>query len=259
MRKYAQLSQVKAGPADGLAEGIFTGYASVFGNKDSYGDVVQPGAFSATLAAWKASGDTLPLYWGHDMGDPFSNIGGVLDATEDDHGLLVTCQIDIDEPKPMKVYKLLKGRRVKQMSFAYAIVEGGPAKSEQLGDYYSLDVLNLFEVSVVPIGANQETEILDVKHFTEAVKAGRVLSSKNESSLREARDAIDSVLSALDAQDGKSGHPAGTQGQTSGELDAKDEASTDEPETAKVTAESEEPKAGPSVEDLTARLRLIAI
>lgn len=36
---------VKAGPDSGLAEGEFLAYASVFGNKDSYGDVVMPGAF----------------------------------------------------------------------------------------------------------------------------------------------------------------------------------------------------------------------
>ena len=260
MRKYAQLSQVKAGPTDGLAEGMFTGYASVFGNKDSYGDVVQPGAFTATLAAWKASGDVLPVYWGHDGGDPFSNIGGVIDAAEDPKGLLVTCQLDIEEMKAAKVYRLLKGRRVKQMSFAYDIVEGGPAKSETLGDYFSLDVLSLYEVSVVPIGANQETEILAVKHLAEAVKAGRVLSAVNESSLRDARGAIDSVLSALDAQDGKSAHPGGdNQGKTSGELEAKEVATTEEPNPAKVLVTTEEPKAGPTVEDLQAQLRLIAL
>jgi len=260
MRKYAQLSEVKAGPTGGLAEGTFTGYASVFGNKDLSGDVVQPGAFTATLAAWKASGNVLPVYWGHDGGDPFSNIGGVIDATEDAKGLLVSCQLDIEEMRAAKVYRLLKGGRVTQMSFAYDIVEGGPAKNEALGDYYSLDVLDLFEVSVVPRGMNQETEILSVKHLTEAVKAGRVLSAVNESSLRDARGAIDSVLSALDAQDGKSAHPGGNnQGQTSGELEAKDTANTEEPEPAKVSAESEELKAGPTVEDLQAQLRLIAL
>jgi uncharacterized protein len=32
--------QLKAGPQDGLSEGQFVAYASVFGNIDSYGDVV---------------------------------------------------------------------------------------------------------------------------------------------------------------------------------------------------------------------------
>ena len=50
-----------AGPDDGLDEGVFTGYASVFGNVDSYGDIVEPGAFKDTLEAWRAKGDPIPL------------------------------------------------------------------------------------------------------------------------------------------------------------------------------------------------------
>lgn len=243
MHKTAPLVQVKAGPDDGLEEGQFTGYASVFGNKDSYGDVVQPGAFADTLAEWKASGDTLPVYWGHDMADPFSNIGGVLAAEEDEKGLKVTAQLDMDDPKARKVYALLKGRRVSQMSFAYDVVKGAPAKSEELGDYYSLDKLKLYEVSVVPVGANQETEILAVKHLTAAVKAGRVLSAKNETALREARDAIDTVLSSLDSSEDQ--EKASTSGP------AKDE----EPPAAK----SEEPTRGVSVTTLAAQIELLKI
>ena len=57
MHKRATLSGLKAGPGDGLAEGQFTAYASVFDVKDSYGDVVRPGAFTETLAAWAAAKD----------------------------------------------------------------------------------------------------------------------------------------------------------------------------------------------------------
>jgi uncharacterized protein len=61
-------------------------------------------------------------------------------------------------------------------------------------------------VSVVTIGANQETEILAVKQVPNVaeramrdIKAGRVLSSKNEGELRDAHEAIGRVLSALDS------------------------------------------------------------
>jgi len=46
MTKSASLVNVKAGPYDELEEGEFVGYASLFGYKDSYGDVVMPGAFA---------------------------------------------------------------------------------------------------------------------------------------------------------------------------------------------------------------------
>ena len=78
--------QVKAGPDDGLLEGQFTAYASVFGNKDSYGDVVVKGAFADDLKEWEASGNPIPLLFGHQMSDPDFNLGHVVEAVEDDKG-----------------------------------------------------------------------------------------------------------------------------------------------------------------------------
>jgi HK97 family phage prohead protease len=208
MHKTAPLVQVKAGPDDGLAEGQFTGYASVFGNKDSYGDVVQPGAFTDTLAEWTASGNSLPVLWGHDMYDPFSNIGWVTSATEDDKGLLVDGQLDLDNAKGQQVYRLLKGRRVSQMSFAYDVLEGG-ARTEDGEDFYSLDKLKLYEVSIVPIGANQETEILAVKAAADAArvaadsKEGRVLAAKHIDSLRSAQELVAGVIAAAESDQEK--------------------------------------------------------
>jgi len=158
LTKNATTLQLKAGPADGLAEGQFTAYASVFGNVDSTGDVVVKGAFATTLAAWAASGNPIPLLFAHEMNDPDYNIGYVVTAQEDDTGLLVTCQLDLENPKAKQVYRLIKGRRVDQMSFAYDVIS-------KVETYYEGDVevseileVKLYEVSVVTVGANQETE-----------------------------------------------------------------------------------------------------
>lgn len=196
--------QLKAGPNDGLNEGEFVAYASVFNNIDSYGDVVIPGAFSKDLQRWKASGNNIPVLFSHNMSDPDLNIGHVVEATEDDNGLLVKCQLDLDNPKAKQVYRMLKGRRIDQMSFAYDVIEGSPAQrdGEQV---FELRDLKLYEVSVVTVGANQETEILAVKQaaaladrMTQDVKAGRVLSAKNESEIRSAHEALSRVLTVLD-------------------------------------------------------------
>ena len=41
---------------------VFTGYASTFGNVDSYGDTILPGAYKSVIA-----GDTMPvMFYGHD-------------------------------------------------------------------------------------------------------------------------------------------------------------------------------------------------
>ena len=143
--------------------GTFEAYASVFDNVDSHGDVVRRGAFTDTLKEWEASGRPVPVLWGHNMDDPDYNIGHLLEAVEDEHGLRVRAQIDLEGPKGQQVHRLLKSGRVAQMSFAYDVLDGGPVEKDG-ADVYELRRLKLYEVSVVPIGANQETSLLDVKH-----------------------------------------------------------------------------------------------
>lgn len=207
LTKYATIApvQIKAGPDDGLKEGQFIAYASVFNNVDSYGDVVMPGAFTNTLAEWQKSGDVIPVLFGHNMSDPEFNIGGVVTAEEDKVGLKVSAQLDLENMKAMQTYRMLKGRRIRQMSFAYDEMDSGPAVHDGQ-DVWELRELKLYEVSIVTVGANQETEILAVKsipHVVERalrdVKAGRVLSAKNEGEIRSAHEALGRVLFALNS------------------------------------------------------------
>lgn len=229
--------KLKAGEADGLAEGQFEAYASVFGNVDSYGDVVQPGAFADSLKEWADSGNLLPVLFGHNMSDPEYNIGHVISAVEDEKGLRVTAQLDLETPKGLATYRLLKGRRISQMSFAYDVLDGAPGQKDGV-DVYELRKLKLYEVSVVPIGANQETEILAVKAAADVlaggVKEGRVLASKHIDSLRSAHEAIGAVLDAAEV--------AKDQEKASGPGEVNDEGGA--------AVKSEEPAPSPSARTL---------
>ncbi len=234
MRKKTVSVRIKAaGEQDGTEDGVFEAIVAAY-NVDSVGDKIVPGAFADTLAEWKASGDPIPVLWSHMAHDPEYHIGYVEDAEERDEGLWVRARIDLDEPKASKVYKLLKGRRIRQFSFAYDVQEGGwIEKTDDDGGsegYYELRKLKLYEVGPTLIGANQDTELLTVKNppaDTErrsapeggpSAKAGRVLSAKNETTLRDAlakiaqgTDAIETVLSTLDSDDeDKSAGPAST-------------------------------------------------
>ena len=195
---------IKAGPQDGLDEGQFVAYASVFGNVDSYGDIVTKGAFAKDLKRWQESGNPIPLLFAHNMADPDFNIGHVIKAEEDNVGLKVTAQLDLENPKARQVYRMLKGRRINQMSFAYDVVDGSTENVDG-EDVYEIRDMKLYEVSVVTVGANQETEILSVKQLPTVAdrllaefKAGRVLSAKNEGEIRSAHDALGRVLLVLD-------------------------------------------------------------
>lgn len=154
----------KVDAGEGSAEGIFSGYAAIFGNVDSYGDVILKGAFADSLGE---GGAGIPCYWGHRMDDPMLNIGVTTKAEETDRGLLVDVQLDMDNPNAAYVHRLIKTGRVKQMSFAFDVLDGG--WGERDGErIYELRKLKLHEVSVVPIGANQETELIAAKARHEA-------------------------------------------------------------------------------------------
>lgn len=268
-------TRVKAGPAAGLPEGTFTAYASVWDTVDSYGERVVAGAFADTLAWWDAKGKPIPLLFGHNMADPDFNIGYLASAVEDDHGLLVEGVLDLDNPKAAQVYRMLKGGRVDQLSFAYDVVDSrvaplgdadGPKTGrKQPAEVKELTALKLYEVSIVTIGANQDTEVLSVKAVTEAMlaKAGRMLSARNEQTLRDvlaqlqaATGAVQNVLSQLGDGEEKSTNPGGTaQGQTSGTPTVTRTASEEAGGARNSTAGSGDPKASPSVADLVAKLR----
>ncbi|MFJ6438533.1 HK97 family phage prohead protease [Streptomyces sp. NPDC091416] len=200
-------AKIKAvGPADGLQEGQFRALVSVFGNEDSMGDVIAPGAFAQVLAEWKASGDPIPVVWAHKWSDPFAHIGVVLEATETAAGLEVLAQIeDMDTNATAKhVHGLLKGRRIKQFSFAYDVGEGGWVETDDLaahpwGEFYEIKRFSsLFEVGPCLVGANQQTDLIAAKaaDLAHTAKAGRVLSQSNYDALASAHASIGDVLAA---------------------------------------------------------------
>lgn len=225
MRTKTCPAMVKAvgSPDDGIVEMIVSTYAV-----DSWGERVKRGAFAETLAEWKARGDPIPFIWSHRSDDPEMHIGYVLEAEEREAdnsvtpplpaGLWVKAQIDMDEPKPAKVFRLLKGRRVTQASFAYDVLDAGTV-TEDGEKVYELRKLKLYEVGPTLIGMNQETTLINAKALGELeadIKAGRVLSTKDEERLRSAHGTIGQVLSTLDSGgDGEAGgEPAKDEGET---------------------------------------------
>ena len=166
--------------------------------------MVIKGAFDVTLAEWERSGLKIPVLWGHNTADPDFNLGECITAEEDSKGLRVHVKLDLECPKAASTYRLLKAGRVNQMSFAYKVIDGAYIMPEgeeysYRDAYFELRELQLYEVSVVPIGANDQTEILAVKSFVNALaaKAGRSLSSKNEDAIRTAAAQLEDALTAL--------------------------------------------------------------
>lgn len=204
------MHQLKACIKSELKEdgGIVKGYASTFDrDPDAYGDVVAPGAFAKSLDRWKAlnaEGKFIPLLWGHDTEDPKSNIGRVVDAVEDERGLLITAEFDADNEKAQYVRKLVQEGRVYQFSFAFEIREQGTVELEDGRKANELRDLELFEVSLVQIPANQHATVEEVKATEPEIKSGRRNSAKDADELRKIASAaaeIQEVVNGLLADD----------------------------------------------------------
>ena len=202
--------------ADGVRS--FEGYASTWTTTpDSYGDIVEKGAFTETLSSLKASGKVLPVLWAHEYYDPASFVAKVVDIEEDDHGLRVRGEF-FDDPESLKVHRLLQERVVSEMSFAFDI-EG--FEQVKVGDLQvrKLTKLNLYEVSIVMFGANSDTSIESVKvgeRFTaeEIVALKEIAASKSadeesevarKSKLDEAALRVKEMQEKLDALRGEKG------------------------------------------------------
>jgi HK97 family phage prohead protease len=145
--------------------GEFEALVSVFGNVDYGGDRVMPGAFTNTLAKWRASGDPIPVIWNHEWSNPFAHIGKAdpEQAQETDEGLLVKGTLDMGKPFAAQVYDLLSERRVKELSFGYNVVD-----SEQKDGALNLLEVDLFEVGPTLKGMNPATQLLAVKSYSRA-------------------------------------------------------------------------------------------
>lgn len=201
--------------------GIFEGYASVFGNIDSYGDKVIKGAFSKSLAkSFPNDGAGIPCYWSHRMDDPEFILGKTISAVEDEHGLKVRVSLDLDNPKAAAAYRALKAGAVNQMSFAYEVVDSHfvPEKGAKFGGVNELRELNIFEVSVVQIGANTATSIDMVKS---AMKNDDSVSISTPGAIEQLEEIVERLQVIIDSAKAESS-----------DEESDSESNSEEPETA---------------------------
>ena len=114
-------------------QGTITGYLSTFGNVDLQKDSVVKGAFKKTLTeayARQANGRAylFALLWMHDPEQP---IGGVMEASEDAEGLLITAQLDItvnaagipNNPIATMVFSGFKMGFIDELSMGYLTIQ----------------------------------------------------------------------------------------------------------------------------------------
>lgn len=133
--------------------GEFVGYASVFGNRDSHGDIVQKGAFLGSIASCK----TKPLLWQH---NPDTPIGVINRISEDEYGLLISGKFLLDVEKAREAYALVKNNAISGLSIGYT-----PIVSSKIPGGRLLKEINLMEVSLVTFASNSLAKITEIKNI----------------------------------------------------------------------------------------------
>ncbi|PRY26211.1 hypothetical protein CLV78_101306 [Aliiruegeria haliotis] len=152
------------------------GYASLFGRVDQGGDVVQRGAYAASLKALAGADRRVKMLWQHDPAQP---IGVWDEVREDEKGLFVKGRILTDVDKGREAAALIDAGAIDGLSIGYRTkrAEKGAGGKRLLHD------LELWEVSLVTfpmlpearVGAKSESAETDLmRDLAEALEAARL-------------------------------------------------------------------------------------
>lgn len=187
-------------------DGTVEGYGSVFDVEDSYGDIIKPGAYKATLAAHKANNSMPAMLWQHNSDEP---IGVWTEMVEDEKGLRVKGQLLLTTVRGREAYELLKIGALKGMSIGFMAKDWSYQDELRI-----LTAIDLWELSIVTFPANQKATVTGVKSADAltARNAEQILRdagfSKADATAfvsrvmklgEERRDAAQSTAKALDA------------------------------------------------------------
>lgn len=129
-----------------------TGYASLFGSCDQGGDIVEPGAYGASLKRLEASGRRVRMLWQHDPAEP---IGIWDEVREDARGLFVRGRLLRDVARAREAVALIAAGAIDGLSIGYRTLR---ATKDGQGRRH-LSEVELWEVSLVTFPMLPEARI----------------------------------------------------------------------------------------------------
>jgi HK97 family phage prohead protease len=150
--------------------GTFSGYGAVFGNVDSYGEVIERGAFKKSLSEWEARGKypkMLLQHGGWGLGsEDMMPVGQWTSMSEDSRGLKVDGRLfALNTDRGQYIYDGLKSGELDSLSIGFQTVN---SRSEivQEEEIRFLTEIKLWEVSIVTFPANDKALIGSVRSMT---------------------------------------------------------------------------------------------
>lgn len=169
--------------------GRISGLASVYGNIDSYGDVVMPGAFDETL---QNRGGRVVVLWQHDTHQPI----GKATLTDSTKGLRCDIQLELGISKARDAYAAVKAGLIDGISIGYQTIRDRVNRDGTR----ELHELDLWEISLVTFPANSAARIDSVRAAADALDLDPALLADTLIELRtfNAEARIERLLAQLE-------------------------------------------------------------
>lgn len=153
--------------------GEFSGYAAVFGNRDSGNDIIEKGAFAKTIVEDFHRIKILALH-----NDCWLPVGKPIELREDDRGLFIRGKIS-DTSMGRDIRTLLKDGVLNELSIGYDAIEFDYDSKQ---DTRHLKEIKLWEVSIVTWAMNDQAKIEEVKSLVEdlrtEIKSGKITQAR---------------------------------------------------------------------------------
>ena len=163
------LTELKLAPTAGTDTMTFEGYGAVFGNVDAYGDIIEPGAFSAFLSDVQEGKQNWPAmllqHGGYGMtAEDMMPVGVFSALAEDGKGLKIAGNL-ADIQRARDAYTLMKMSprpAIDGLSIGYIAKEWEP-RSKPDDPRRRLKRIDVMEISLVTFPANGKARVSAVK------------------------------------------------------------------------------------------------
>lgn len=139
-----------------LSSHIIKGYASVFGNIDSDGDIMVNGAYSKTISEWGPKGKgRIKMCWQHDIYDPIAKTDELF---EDGRGLGFVASAPKNVSHIDDRIKMIEGGVIDELSVGFRTI-----KQESGQGVRRITEVKLYEYSLVTLASNELAKVTMVK------------------------------------------------------------------------------------------------
>ena len=140
---------------DGVEVGVFEGLAATFGDRDRTGDILEPGAFSDSIAG----PERIKMLWQHDARAPIGVWERIVAVPE---GLAVRGRLILEVQRAREALALLKAGAIDALSIGFSVPRDGAEFDRETG-VRRIKTVDLWEVSIVTFPANPKARIGRVK------------------------------------------------------------------------------------------------